>query len=250
MADPLLERLTLPLAACIEAIGYERFYPRFFSLMSEVARIDQYMVFEFSDTDELPRCRLAHNIHRPELGLQLASLYLDGSYLNDTLLAKLAEETYDNPSRPACELLLSRSLPPVYRRRFFNVPDIQEKFAAAVTDEESGRLFYINFYRSSSEGYSAQEIEQLEQCVPLISSLLLRHFREERQGRAVQKQLLAAGLSEREAQICEMIAAGHTAKSIARKLDLGESSVVTYRKRAYQKLGINRKPDLLDIFQR
>lgn len=248
-ADTLFDQINLPMAATIEAIGYERFYPRFFSLMSKIARIDQYMVFEFCDSWDSPRCRLAHNIQRPELGLQLASLYMEGNYLNDPLLAKLAAEAAEHPTQPACELLLRKTLSPVYRRRFYNVPDIQEKFAIAANDEESGRLYYINFYRSAETGFNVQEITFLEQSSALISSLLLRHFREERQGRGVQKHLLAAGLSEREAQICELIVAGHTAKTIARKLNLAESSIVTYRKRAYQKLGVHRKPDLLEIFQ-
>lgn len=247
--NPLLTTLSIPLAACIEAIGYERFYPRFFALIGKITRIDQYMVFEFCDKWESPRCRLAHNVHRPELGLQLASLYLEGNYLNDPLLERLANEITEHPTQPACELLLSRTLPPVYRRRFFNVPDIKEKFAIAANDEESGRLYYINFYRSAEREFAANEIEGLEQCSALISALLLRHFREERQGRGVQKHLLAAGLSEREAQICELIVAGHTTKTIARKLNLAESSIITYRKRAYQKLGVHRKPDLLEIFQ-
>ena len=211
----LFETIQLPMAACIEAIGYERFYPRFFKLMGKIAAIEQYMVFEFSEDRQEAQCRLAHNIHNPDLGLQLASLYIEGNYQSDPVLNRLAEEAVQHPSRPACELLLRKNLPPVYRRRFYNVPDLAGKFAIAANDEESGRLFYINFYRASGENFSTEEVERFEQCSALISALLLRHFREEHQGRGVQGHLLAAGLSEREAQICELIAAGHTAKTIA-----------------------------------
>ncbi len=245
------DQFSLPMAACIEAIGYERFYPRFFSLMGKIAKIEQYMVFELSSEREMLRCRLAHNVERPDLGLQMASLYMEGSYQNDPLLQRLGDEVMQKPAKPVCELLLHKTLPPVYRRRFFNVPDLSGKFAIAANDEESNRLFYINFYRSGSRSpFSAEEVQRLEQSSALISALLLRHFREERQGRGVQKHLLAAGLSEREAQICELVIAGHTAKTIARKLEIGESSVITYRKRAYQKLGVHRKADLLELLQR
>lgn len=243
--NTLFNLVNLPLASCIEAIGYERFYPRFFKLMGHIAKIEQYMVFEFPNGEKEPRCRLAHNIYNADLGLQLASLYLDGSYHNDPLLARLAEEVVKNPTQPACELMLKKHLPPVYRRRFYNVPDLTGKFAIAAHDEEQNRLFYINFYQSR-QNFTEQEIKNLEQCSALVSSLLLRHFREENQGRGVQGHLLAAGLSEREAQICELIASGHTAKTLARKLGIAESSVITYRKRAYQKLGISRKSDLIE----
>lgn len=249
-SQTLFDVINLPMAACIEAIGYERFYPRFFNLMAHIAKIEQYMVFEFSSDWETARCRLAHNVHRPDLGLQLASLYIDGSYQNDPLLQRLAEEAAQNPTKPACELLLRKTLSPVYRRRFFSVPDLTEKFAIAANDEESKRLFYINFYRSGNNSmFSDKEIHRLEQSSALISALLLRHFREERQGRGVHKHLLAAGLSEREAQICELVVAGHAAKTIARKLNLAESSIITYRKRAYQKLGVHRKTDLVELLQ-
>lgn len=248
-SDDLFDTLQLPMAACIEAIGYERFYPRFFRLMAAIARIEQYMVFEFSDDRQLARCRLAHNRHNPDLGLQLASLYIEGNYRSDPLLERLAEEAAQHPATPACELLLRTHLPPVYRRRFYNVPALAGKFAIAARDEASGRLFYINFYRASDDNFSPAEAARLERCSALISSLLLRHFREEGQGRGVQAHLLAAGLSEREAQICELIAAGHTAKTIARSLAIGEASVITYRKRAYQKLGVSRKSDLLMLLK-
>ncbi|MFC6668732.1 response regulator transcription factor [Marinobacterium aestuariivivens] len=62
--------------------------------------------------------------------------------------------------------------------------------------------------------------------------------------------MLSASLSEREAQICEMILQGHTAKTIGRRLSLSENSVVTYRKRAYRKLGISRKSELIELLHR
>lgn len=248
--NTLFNLINLPMASCIEAIGNERFYPRFFKLMDQIAKIEQYMVFELTENQSKITCRLAHNIHNPDLGLQLASLYLDGSYKNDPLLARLAEEAQQNPAKPACELLLRKTLSPVYRRRFFNVPDLSGKFAIAVNDEEHNQLFYINFYRAHEDGFSEDELLRLEQSSALISALLLRHFREENQGRGVHGHLLAAGLSEREAQICELIVSGHTAKTVARKIGVGISSVITYRKRAYQKLGVSRKSDLLELLKR
>lgn len=250
MKDGNLAGPSLEIAACIEALGSGRFYPRFFQLMEAIARIDQYMVFGFSDDRGQARCYLAHNVADPELGVRLAAQYVDGNYRKDELLSRLADELLSRPSRPACELLLRGRLSPVYRRRFFNVPDLNEKFAIVAREEESGRIFYINFYRAGRDGgFSQPEIERLGQQVPLISALLIRHFREE--GRAGdERRLLSASLSEREAQICEMILQGHTAKTIGRRLSLSENSVVTYRKRAYRKLGISRKSELIELLHR
>lgn len=247
MPTDILGNLGLRVAACIEALGGGRFYPRFFQLLGEIARIDQCMVFGVSDDRKQARCYLARNIENPELGLKLAAQYVDGNYRKDELLSRLAEELLNSPSRPACELLLRGTLSPVYRKRFFSVPDLMQKFAILARDEQGGEVFYINFYRSGHEGgFSQDEIERLGQGAALLSALLIRHFREE--GRAhSERRLLSASLSEREAQICEMVLQGHTAKTIGRRLGLSEHSVVTYRKRAYRKLGISRKSELVEL---
>ncbi|GGO79208.1 helix-turn-helix transcriptional regulator [Marinobacterium nitratireducens] len=245
-----LDTLGLRVAACIEALGGGRFYPRFFLLLDQLAVIDQCMVFGVSDDREQARCYLAHNVHNPELGLKLAAQYVDGSYHNDELLGRLARELLESPGQPACELMLRGTLSPVYRKRFFNVPDLAQKFAILARDEQGGEVFYINFYRSGRDGgFSGDEVQRLGQGAALLSALLIRHFREE--GRVQnERRLLSASLSEREAQICEMVLQGHTAKTIGRRLGLSEHSVVTYRKRAYRKLGVARKSELISVMQR
>ena len=45
-------------------------------------------------------------------------------------------------------------------------------------------------------------------------------------------------LSEREQQVCLCLLRGHTLKSAARELEVAVSTAETYRKRAYDKLGI------------
>lgn len=240
---------SLAIAGCIEALGSERFYTRFFHWVGGLAAIGQYMVFVFSPDRSSADCCLAHNVASPDLGLQLASQYIDGNYQEDALLAKLAEDVLNHPRQPACEIVLRAALPPVYRRRFFNRPELSGKFAIAAQDETSEQLYYINFYHAGkSESFTALELAQLEQNVAIISALLLRHFQAEAQ-QTNHKRLRKAALSEREARVCELILAGHTTKTMARLLKVAESSIVTYRKRAYQKLHINRKSELLGLLK-
>jgi DNA-binding CsgD family transcriptional regulator len=241
--------LCLQLAACVESLCLEGFYPRFFKFMESIARIEQCMVFVISADRDQADCRLAYNASNPELGLELALKYIDGNYKNDALLSRLADDVLMTPGKPACELLLRGKLSPVYRRRFFSIPDLSEKFAIAAKEEESGCIYYINFYRADKNSqFSRPEILRLEQSAPLVSSLLIRHFKEDKSS-VGEHGLLSASLSEREAQICEMILRGHTAKTIGRRLSLSENSVITYRKRAYKKLNISRKSQLLDLLQ-
>ncbi|WP_417227214.1 helix-turn-helix transcriptional regulator [Amphritea sp.] len=233
------------LAGCIDSLGSGIFYPRFFQMMRLLAPIDQYMVFEFSPNGDYATCRLAHNIERPDLGLELASLYLDGAYLDDPMLEELKASVLNSPDDAPCQLLEKRHLPPIYRRRFFNVPNFDTKFSFVVLDPQSQHLFYINFYSKKEAAFADTQLNALKQSSSLMGSLLLKHFRDERKRRGVVKSLLASGLSEREAQICNMILKGHTAKSIGNDLALSESTVITYKKRAFDKLKINRKSELV-----
>jgi len=233
------------IASCIDRIGSGEFYPLFFQMMKNLAHIDQYMVFEFSPTSDYVTCRLAHNVDSPDLGLQLASLYLEGAYLDDPMLKELKESVLSQTDAAPCRLLEKRGLPPVYRRRFFNVPNFDTKFSFVVLDRDSQHLFYVNFYSKKEDGFTDEKLDSLKQMSPLIGSLLLKHFRDERKHRGAIRSLLASGLSEREAQICNMMLGGHTAKSIGNSLGLSESTVITYKKRAFSKLKINRKSELV-----
>jgi DNA-binding CsgD family transcriptional regulator len=52
-------------------------------------------------------------------------------------------------------------------------------------------------------------------------------------------------LSLREAEVCARILSGHSPCDIAAELEIGKESVITYRKRAFQRLEINSQRELL-----
>jgi DNA-binding CsgD family transcriptional regulator len=54
-------------------------------------------------------------------------------------------------------------------------------------------------------------------------------------------------LSERERQVCARAVAGSTIDDTALDLNIKKTSVITYRQRAYQKLGISRQSDLVAL---
>jgi DNA-binding NarL/FixJ family response regulator len=54
-------------------------------------------------------------------------------------------------------------------------------------------------------------------------------------------------LSERETQVCDSILRGMTTYGIAKNLAVAETSVTTFRKRAYAKLRIHSKSQLFAL---
>jgi len=52
-------------------------------------------------------------------------------------------------------------------------------------------------------------------------------------------------LSEREAEVVRLLAAGHSNKEIALRLDLSVKTVETYKARSLEKLGLHSRADLV-----
>ena len=57
--------------------------------------------------------------------------------------------------------------------------------------------------------------------------------------------IAALGLSARECEVLEMLAAGHANKVIARQLDISPNTVKTHVARLFEKLGASRRTDAL-----
>jgi DNA-binding CsgD family transcriptional regulator len=60
-----------------------------------------------------------------------------------------------------------------------------------------------------------------------------------------QESTVLASLSEREREICLHLLRGHTLKSLAAALGIAVSTAETYRKRAYEKLGVSSRAQLV-----
>jgi DNA-binding NarL/FixJ family response regulator len=54
-----------------------------------------------------------------------------------------------------------------------------------------------------------------------------------------------ADLSERETEVVRLVAAGHSNKEIASKLEIGVKTVETYKARSLEKLGLHSRADLV-----
>lgn len=55
-------------------------------------------------------------------------------------------------------------------------------------------------------------------------------------------------LSRREADVAAGVIAGLTAQEIADRLDIAPTSVITHRKRAYQRIGVANQRQLVQAF--
>ena len=140
------------------------------------------------------------------------------------------------------------------RKIFFNESDIVDKCATAIWTGET--CFYVNFYRITSQGrFGDAQRARLQAIAPAIGASVARHF----QQAATPDQNLTAlfatraplsVLTPREQEVCRRILLGFNSEAISLALGISLHSTLTYRKRAYERLGISSQNELFGIVLR
>jgi DNA-binding CsgD family transcriptional regulator len=130
-----------------------------------------------------------------------------------------------------------------YRRFFYDGLDIGERLALSTV---AGRdRYYINLYRCG-EAFAESARGWLGDQAPVLAALVDRHRALRRiDPFAIAREIMnARGLSPREIDVCLMILDDVPELYIADQLDLSQHTVVTYRRRAYLKLGVTSRAAL------
>jgi len=112
----------------------------------------------------------------------------------------------------------------------------------------------VDLYRSGDAGeFLPPELEDAGRLARLLTTLVARHalsLLPDRwlEARPVVEELverLAPDMSRREVQVCARIILGLSSEGIALDIGIGRNTVLTYRKRAYARLGISSHNELL-----
>ena len=118
----------------------------------------------------------------------------------------------------------------------------------------------MNFYRITSQGrFTRDQIRRLLTVAPAVSAAVARHFLpdaapDDNPMRRLET-LFASGepfaaLTGREKEVCLRILSGFTSEAIAAELGISLHSALTYRKRAYDRLGISSQNELFGLVLR
>jgi DNA-binding CsgD family transcriptional regulator len=141
-------------------------------------------------------------------------------------------------------------------------PAVVEKLTLARWAENG--WFALNLYRDSGWGcFSNGEQDRIAALSHLLLPLLRKHYQltAESPRLGTQRQARIEGLTQRmaslnakittrECAVCARTAAGLTAKTIAQELGIKVSSVLTYRRRAYERLSISSGYELAALLMR
>ncbi|HZR90027.1 MAG TPA: helix-turn-helix transcriptional regulator [Bradyrhizobium sp.] len=243
------------IAPAVLAIGRPSFPHVLIETLRRTADVGHCMVFTF-DGEGSTRCLL--DIGNIPVGADLGIAYAGHFHRADPNRERIFKER-DNTS-PILLPTFARSMySDKYRKIFFDDSRIVDKFATAIWVERT--CFYVNFYRTTAQGRFAQtQIDRLMQLSPAIGAAVARHFQEQVVAEAFPERdpfdKLAAvfasrapltRLTEREKDVCLRILAGFSSEGISADLGIGLHSTLTYRKRAYDKLGISSQNELFAI---
>jgi len=233
------------------AIGRASFPETLIGALRRVADVGHCMVFSFAGERQASCLLDAGNI---PIGRDLGVAYSGHFFLSDpnrdAILAGHAD---------AAPVLLPtfarRMYSDSYRKIFFDDSDIVDKCATAIWVEDT--CFYVNFYRITSQGrFAREDVQRLMAVAPAVSAAVARHFQQD--ATAAGDPLLRlqalfanaspfAALTGREKEVCLRILSGFSSEAIACELGISLHSALTYRKRAYEKLGISAQNELFAI---
>jgi DNA-binding CsgD family transcriptional regulator len=190
---------------------------------------------------------------------ELAKDYVTEYHQRDPHFKLAKDQHVDND---AIHPSLDDEYDPDYRDHFFIQHDLIDKLS--ITRKIGDHYVYCNFYRIGNSGrFTAQETELFDCILPLITNLIACHFnilrlqRKDDEDAPTARSLVHSvisrkvepfdSLTARESEVCERILVGFTSTGISLDLGIAESSVNTYRRRAYERLGIATQNELFSL---
>ncbi|KMK68483.1 helix-turn-helix transcriptional regulator [Puniceibacterium sp. IMCC21224] len=240
------------LSRLVAAIAMDGFGVALMRVLSEELDADMCSAFAHGDTPTLivAESRDArHSVFAHVASLRYANVYWN----RDTA-------TQANLGRAHGSVLVarraSRSIRDLeYRLECYGAGEVGDRLSIMLGQGPTS--YTINAYRMRDRTpFSGDAIDQVCVTAPILIAALARHHAlsdaaalPSQSGLADRLRRLSPELSTREAQILAELGVGSSEAELASSLSLRPSTVATYRKRGYAKLGISRRRQLRDLLK-
>lgn len=162
--------------------------------------------------------------------------YVERFYRHDPAVERIWQAA---PGESFMQRIAPQSIiPHDYRRRCFREPGFTEKLSFGWRGTDY--IVVLSFYRAQSD--QSATLGRLASLASLALAILVRHHAPVGHGDAVQvieRRLRNAypGLSAREVEVCTRTLLGWSAARIGNAMRISAGTVLTYRRRAYDKTG-------------
>src|ERR1700733_7512031 len=236
----------------IGKIGSPSFEPSFFQIVREATACEH--VTAFARSDQAPaRLLFALNRGARPVARIIANKYLEHYWKHDPanlLCRRNASPNYEMAVRVFCQDIDHDA----YRRDCYSAVDLIDRFS--VIRHHGDETIRFNLYRSAQRGrFVATDFASVLECADIMFALLAKHDAQRiAVGQSSEPDVLARRLRQimphlarRELDVCIGIVQGKNSEAIALTLGISVNTVLTYRKRAYARLGITSHNELMRL---
>jgi len=236
----------------IGAIGRDDFGPRLLRLLQEPLQADLISSLVFADCGPV---LLGHDtLAERRAEARAVRGYLSGCFREDPNTKVLSDDL-----KPGTSMAVYMNKADVrtlsYRRLCYDEPHIADRLSL-LHKTRLGEGMALNLYRCETSGpFQAEHFDAFTELAPLLQSASLRHYElmAARLPATFDRALLQLTerfptLTRREAQCAAGVISGLTADEIALKLGIKATSVITHRKRAYDRLGVSGQRELIGLY--
>jgi LuxR family transcriptional regulator, activator of tox operons len=253
--DPVRQHV----ARLVESLGTPGFEREFFRMVDATIGCEHLTAFAVSHPDR-PRLLLAANRGDAPIARSAAGVYLQKHWDSDPTNMILAQPRDLSEGVVACvsaeEMLSLR-----YRRQCYSVADWATSGSSLIhkvtfIKRRETDTIKVHFYRRRETGpFCTGDVQRIAECADLLLAFLARHAPVDAHASALtlrrqfQTKLKTSfeGITPREAEVCAAIAVGMSSEAISLTLNISLNTFLTYRKRAYARLGICSQNELVRL---
>jgi DNA-binding CsgD family transcriptional regulator len=254
-ADSAIGAVPRALGQMVETIGSEGFAGAVLETLRALANVELCSVFARDDGQRVELIFAQGDLaSSPGFAFQASQSYMRVHWRSDRQLARLSRSSAGVPivvRRRACDIA-----DPAYRAACYDNAGVIDRLSIL----SPGRpCFLINGYRTAQQApFDAVDMAQFESHATVLLAALRQHLRVTTGSElpidlATLVGSLASqgcGLSMREAQVVAGLMLGRTQTQIAAAASLSVATIVTYRRRAYGKLDVANRLDLVALRQK
>lgn len=242
--NPEIAAAVTGICGCIQAVGTDAFRDRLTDVMLNSFQIREFLVFRRTLPGGAPAILFTES--NDGHSAARARAYCNGFYREDPIFKVLDNEKADGTY--AIRVRMDEIRNPVFRSTCYNRPGLGEKLTLA--SKSGGEIIATSIYGYEKDGdFSAAQVKELSHFGSLLLPVLSLHYRligdtgrPKRVSAAEMEECVAWAFPEltaREVAVCARSILGVTAEGIAIDLGIKQTSVLTYRRRAYARLNIN-----------
>lgn len=190
----------------------------------------------------------------PDTTRQCWQAYLSGPWRNDRSLHP-AVATAPASAAAICHITAGE-VPAEHRARIYEAHGVAER-VSVVQRDEGDALFAVNFYRHATQpAFTDTQLDSFGAVAAAVLALTRKHLvlsqadASPAGGPRLRLAQLCPALTARELDVCERLLRGLTQEGVAADLGLSLPTVKTYRNRAFSRLGIHFRSELMALLVR